>query len=262
MSGDLMIASSSKQGWAKARSAVPTSAPAQTASQPWARFTTPTLRSLLSHSAALAGGSAMVSTLDRSSLRDARSISRPTTLPSASKSTTKPSTISRVSAPGAFASSIETIGLRVVVQLHGTSSRKLRLEQIVGRISRRRNPPPRLNKWWNTLRYSTLRAGQPAVANTETYPLTTSPFQLHNASSRSLKRTPAGDTGWRSESGSRGRRLVTSAPGRLGHHACRHYDRHARCIAASGAGAGGEIPRRLSARSPAKRGPTLSLGDE
>jgi hypothetical protein len=28
-------------------------------------------------------------------------------------------------------------------------------------------------------------------------------------------RTPAGDTGWRSESGSRGQRFVTVAPGRL-----------------------------------------------
>src|SRR5208282_5196417 len=33
-------------GWAKARSAVPTSASTQTASQPWARFALPTLRSL------------------------------------------------------------------------------------------------------------------------------------------------------------------------------------------------------------------------
>jgi hypothetical protein len=33
--------------------------------------------------------------------------------------------------------------------------------------------------------------------------------------SRSRDRTPAGHAGWRSESGSRGRRFVTSAPGRL-----------------------------------------------
>ena len=38
-----------------------------------------------------------------------------------------------------------------------------------------------------------------------------------------------GDNGWRSECGARGRRLVTAVPGRLGHHACRHYDRRARC---------------------------------
>jgi hypothetical protein len=31
-------------------------------------------------------------------------------------------------------------------------------------------------------------------------------------------------------------------PGGFGHHACRHYDRHARCIAAIGAGAGGGNP--------------------
>src|ERR1700732_3295590 len=68
--------------------------------------------------------------------------------------------------------------------------------------------------------------------------------------SRSLTRPPAGDTGWRSESGSRGRRLVTSALGRLGHHACRHYDRHARCIAASGAGRRrGEPPPLIGAKS-------------
>ena len=35
-------------GWAKARSAVPTSASTKTASQPWARFALPTLRSLRS----------------------------------------------------------------------------------------------------------------------------------------------------------------------------------------------------------------------
>ena len=119
-------------------------------------------------------------------------------------------------------------------------------------------PPPPLSRW----RMKRDSALQTLVSNTATYPLTPSPFTLHSASSRSRTRTPAGDTGWRSESGSRGRRLVTSAPGRLGHHACRHYDRHARCIAASGAGAGGEIPRRLPARSPAKPGPTLSLWDE
>jgi hypothetical protein len=51
------------------------------------------------HSAALMCGSAIVSIFDRSSLRDAWSMSKSTTLPLASKSATKPSTISRASVP-------------------------------------------------------------------------------------------------------------------------------------------------------------------
>src|SRR6202008_89674 len=54
----------------------------------------------LVHPAALAGGSAIVSILERSSLLDAWSISKPTTSPLASRSTLRPSTISRVSVPG------------------------------------------------------------------------------------------------------------------------------------------------------------------
>src|SRR6266545_2726839 len=54
------------------------------------------------HPAAVAGGSAIVSTSDRSSLREAWSISNPTTSPLASGSTTSTSTISRTSAPGAL----------------------------------------------------------------------------------------------------------------------------------------------------------------
>ena len=49
------------------------------------------------------------------------------------------------------------------------------------------------------------------------------------------ERTSAGDTGWRSESGSRGQGLVTSAPGRLRDKTPgRHYDRSAGQPAALG----------------------------
>ena len=50
--------------------------------------------------------------------------------------------------------------------------------------------------------------------------------------SRSLKRTPSGRVlpeGGASAAPARGR--IRSAPGRLGHHACRQYDRRARCFA-------------------------------
>jgi hypothetical protein len=36
-------------------------------------------------------------------------------------------------------------------------------------------------------------------------------------------------------------------PGGIGHHACRHHDRHARCIAVTGAGAGGIPPPSIGA---------------
>jgi hypothetical protein len=65
--------------------------------------------------------------------------------------------------------------------------------------------------------------------------------------------TPGGGAGF----GARGRRLVTFAPGRLGHHACRHYDRHARC-SLQPEPAPRETPDDYGARS-AKPGPTLSL---
>jgi hypothetical protein len=58
--------------------------------------------------------------------------------------------------------------------------------------------------------------------------------------------------------GARGQRLVTFAPGRLGHHACRHYDRHARC-SLQPEPAPRETPDDYGACS-AKPGPTLSLG--
>ena len=48
--------------------------------------------------------------------------------------------------------------------------------------------------------------------------------------------------GGRGESGARGRGLISLAPGRSGHHVCRHYDRHARCVAGSGSVVGGVTP--------------------
>ena len=50
-----------------------------------------------------------------------------------------------------------------------------------------------------------------------------------------------------------------SVPGRSGHHACRHYDRRARCVAGSGRGAGGVTPAVLALR-PTKPGPDRTKG--
>src|SRR5277367_4538505 len=52
---------------------------------------------------------------------------------------------------------------------------------------------------------------------------------------------------------------LRSAPGRSGHHACRHYDRSAGCIAASGCGAGGVKPAAWTL-APTKPGPGRALG--
>src|ERR1700684_1174644 len=48
--------------------------------------------------------------------------------------------------------------------------------------------------------------------------------------------------GGRGECGARGPGLISLAPGRSGHHVCRHYDRHARCVAGSGPAVGGVTP--------------------
>jgi hypothetical protein len=65
--------------------------------------------------------------------------------------------------------------------------------------------------------------------------------------------------GGRGEGGARGRGLISLAPGRSGHHVCRHYDRHARCVAGSG-----EIRRRSDPRPldglPTKPGPGRTKG--
>ena len=63
--------------------------------------------------------------------------------------------------------------------------------------------------------------------------------------SRSREGRQPGDSGWRSECGARGRGLVSVVPGRLWASACRHYDRHARCIAVNGASAGRSEARHL-----------------
>jgi len=51
--------------------------------------------------------------------------------------------------------------------------------------------------------------------------------------------------GGRGECGARGRSLISLAPGRSGHHACRHYDRHAGCVAGSGQARRRSDPRPL-----------------
>src|SRR6204780_175635 len=53
---------------------------------------------------------------------------------------------------------------------------------------------------------------------------------------------------------------IHSAPGRLGHHACRHYDRRARCIAVTEQAA--RAARRSFRAIFGKPGPMLSLRDE
>jgi hypothetical protein len=50
---------------------------------------------------------------------------------------------------------------------------------------------------------------------------------------------------------------LRSAPGRSGHHACRHYDRRAGCIAGSGRVAAG---RARAVPCPTKHGPGCALG--
>ena len=66
--------------------------------------------------------------------------------------------------------------------------------------------------------------------------------------------------GGRGECGARGRGFIIPAPGRLGHHACRHYDRRARCIAATGPRAGGGNPPLIGAVTR-EAWPELSLRD-
>ncbi len=49
------------------------------------------------------------------------------------------------------------------------------------------------------------------------------------------------------------------APGRSGHHACRHYDRHARCVAGCGQAVGGVTPAPWTV-FPTKPGPDRTKG--
>jgi len=55
-------------------------------------------------------------------------------------------------------------------------------------------------------------------------------------SSRPVKDAVRVMPGGGGECGARGRSVIGCAPGRSGHHACRHYDRRARCVAGSGRG--------------------------
>ena len=65
--------------------------------------------------------------------------------------------------------------------------------------------------------------------------------------------------GGRGEGGARGRGLISLAPGRSGHHVCRHYDRHARCVAGSGLSRRRSDPRPLDGL-PTKPGPDRTKG--
>ena len=65
--------------------------------------------------------------------------------------------------------------------------------------------------------------------------------------------------GGRGEGGARGRGLISLAPGRSGHHVCRHYDRHARCVAGSGPIRRRSDPRPLDGL-PTKPGPDRTKG--
>ena len=65
--------------------------------------------------------------------------------------------------------------------------------------------------------------------------------------------------GGRGGCGARGQSLISFAPGRSGHHACRHYDRHARCVAGCGLSRRRSDPRPLDG-SPTKPGPDRTKG--
>ena len=65
--------------------------------------------------------------------------------------------------------------------------------------------------------------------------------------------------GGRGGCGARGRGLISFALGRSGHHACRHYDRRARCVAGSGKAVGGVTPAPWTVL-PTKPGPDRTKG--
>ena len=59
--------------------------------------------------------------------------------------------------------------------------------------------------------------------------------------------------------GARGRGLISFAPGRSGHHVCRHYDRHAGCVAGCGLSRRRSDPRPLDGL-PTKPGSDRTKG--
>ena len=65
--------------------------------------------------------------------------------------------------------------------------------------------------------------------------------------------------GGRGGCGARGRGLISFASGRSGHHACRHYDRRARCVAGSGTGRRRVTPAPWTSL-PTKPGPDRTKG--
>jgi hypothetical protein len=80
------------------------------------------------------------------------------------------------------------------------------------------------------------------------------------AADLALQRTPSGRVlpeGGASAAPAGGR--IRSAPGRLGHHACRHYDRRARCFAVTETA---RAARRSFRAVFGKPGPELSPRDE
>ena len=82
---------------------------------------------------------------------------------------------------------------------------------------------------------------------------------LRSESNLALKDAVRVMPGGRGECGARGRGLISLAPGRSGHHACRHYDRCARCVAGSGQAVGGVTPAPWTAWST-KPGPDRTKG--
>jgi len=81
--------------------------------------------SFLARYAATGGraGKAIVSSVERSDRFEAKSISKPTTSPLASRSTFKPLAISRVSTRLGLQFDVEAVRLRIIVKLHGSSPR-------------------------------------------------------------------------------------------------------------------------------------------
>ncbi len=107
------------------------------------------------------------------------------------------------------------------------------------------------------LQRTTARCAAPGNAVTGLLTLV-SDYVTYSKSNLALRDAVRVMPGGRGECGARGRGLISLTPGRSGHHACRHYDRHARCVAGSGCRAGGHI-RRVG-KAPTKPGPDRTKG--